>query len=1118
MAKLIDHDARARALTDFDATLLVEAGAGTGKTSLLAGRIALLLASGVHPRGMVAITFTELAAGELRARVDNFLTRLRDGEVPQSLQPALPEGLSPEQRDRLTAAARQLDELTCTTIHGFCYQLIRPYPIEAQLDPGARVMDANEALLAHTTLAEQWLREELEKDPADAGPLAELILRDPVEGLRQVQDLGLFLREHRTVQAAEGPPVDAPRAAFIKAVDDFSTWAHDTEAATGVVEESTAQSIAEFERLAAFVEDPGAPPGSYGALLRLAEPPRVADMRASAYVLKQYRRKGKWQTAAKDAGLRKAAGDPLNAEATLRYDAIAESLRVFLDAVGASLLAPLVRQFRTLEARYADLKRSAALLDFDDLLHHARDLLAARADVRAALARRYTHILVDEFQDTDPVQSEILFLLCGDDNDGAAWNERPLRPGQLFAVGDPKQAIYRFRGADIATYLRVRDAIETQFPGNCVEVRANFRSTEPILAFANTGFEASLSQPGQPGFAPLAPTVEGSPHPLPGVAALDVPPPAGDTVEDLRRAEAERISEACEGLLGRLRVRRDDGTVGLCRASDIALLAPVGTALWLFEHELERCGIPIAPRAGKGLYRQQEVQDLIALVRVLADPRDTLALGALLRGPLVGLTEQELLDITAALPPNPERPHFDPRLALWTEPGQVAHPLAAGLLSSLQELARTARGRTPFETLCAALEALRYRALLRLQHGDRADRALANLDTVLEVARLYSVQGIQTFARDMMRAWKEADREVEGAPDFETDAVHLLTIHGAKGLEWPVVMVINTMGRAQRASGLLHRREDDTVHACVVGQKPDAYRDLRTAEDAELSHERTRLWYVACTRARDLLVLPRHAQPPAASWLSEAPFELTHLPPFELPGGPRPGLEKLASPRGNEQTPQVFSVEAERIAEGATPVHWIQPSRHEQGEPEERPREPASEDFVQAPTDIQGSAARGTVLHKLMEEILTGELGEDDLGLAARATTLLEQLGIPPANEPSAGPCPTEMAATVTRTLALPEIRDLRPQLVPELSVLGTPDGADGAAAAIAGFADAIALDDDGQANVVFDWKSDIAPDERTRGLYRNQIAQYVRAVGAHRGAVVYMTPGQIDWLESPAP
>src|SRR5208283_3495441 len=173
---------RKRALTDFSATLLVEAGAGTGKTSLLAGRVALLLASGIHPRNVAAITFTELAASELLQRVQDYVRDLLNGSIPEPLEIALPKGLTTKQRDSVSSAAAALDELTCTTIHGFCQRLTTPYPIDANVDPGAVMMDEGEADLNYTTLLRRWLRDRLEEPQAD-DPLVELLVIDEDRGL-----------------------------------------------------------------------------------------------------------------------------------------------------------------------------------------------------------------------------------------------------------------------------------------------------------------------------------------------------------------------------------------------------------------------------------------------------------------------------------------------------------------------------------------------------------------------------------------------------------------------------------------------------------------------------------------------------------------------------------------------------------------------------------------------------------------------------------------------------------------------------------------------------------------------------------------------------------------------
>ena len=189
------------------------------------------------------------------------------------------------------------------------------------------------------------------------------------------------------------------------------------------------------------------------------------------------------------------------------YDRCSDAYTAFVAAVAASAFAQFVAEFEPLAKLYADYKRQAALLDFDDLLYHARDLLAGNEHVRQALAQRYPRILVDEFQDTDPLQAEILWHLCGEGDQGAPWTERKLRAGSLFVVGDPKQAIYRFRGADVDTYLEAKRAILAQDPDAVLEIVANFRSLKQIIDFANDQFRGLLSpENGQPGFTALQPT------------------------------------------------------------------------------------------------------------------------------------------------------------------------------------------------------------------------------------------------------------------------------------------------------------------------------------------------------------------------------------------------------------------------------------------------------------------------------------------------------------------------------------------------------------------------------------------------------------------------------------
>lgn len=204
MKPLADDASRRAAIAVHDRAFLVEAGAGSGKTAVMAGRIAMMLADGVAPKTIAAVTFTELAASELLFRAREFVGELTAGRVPAELRVALPDGLCDRHRQNLAVASDTIDEITCSTIHGFCQRLIKPYPVEADIDPGAAVMDRNQADLAFVEIVETWLREELAGDGGSL--LAEMVLREPGETVGLVHTILRHLRSRRAMT------VDAPDA------------------------------------------------------------------------------------------------------------------------------------------------------------------------------------------------------------------------------------------------------------------------------------------------------------------------------------------------------------------------------------------------------------------------------------------------------------------------------------------------------------------------------------------------------------------------------------------------------------------------------------------------------------------------------------------------------------------------------------------------------------------------------------------------------------------------------------------------------------------------------------------------------------------------------------------
>lgn len=1137
---LPDLPARHRALLDHSTTLLVEAGAGSGKTALMAGRVALLLAAGIPTREIVAITFTEAAASELRERIEGFVSRLARADIPDELRVALPDGICADQSAAITAADETLDELTCTTIHGFCQQLVKPYPVEAGIDPGATIIDPDAANLAYQDLVQAWLSARFGRDRGAEGLgrlpslpalgeqdfFAELLVDEPDHVITRIQETAAFLRKTRTATAPPGTLAPVTLNELSQAVEAFAAW----YAQCGVEEADTAEIIHDLLQSKVLVDEARAGPltGRGVAKLLLHVPPECKHGTETRFVA--YKKKGKWEAAATAKGLGKPRGGQLSAAAETYYDRCSKAYAAFVGVVAANAFAQFVAEFEPLAKLYADYKRQAALLDFDDLLHHARDLLAGNEHVRQALAQRYPRVLVDEFQDTDPLQAEILWHLCGEGDQGAPWTERKLRAGSLFVVGDPKQAIYRFRGADVDTYLDAKRAILAQDPDAVLEIVANFRSLKQIIDFANDQFRGLLSsENGQPGFTALQSTRLARDE-QPAVACFDVT--IGDdhknakgkiVVDRIRREEARIVADLVSRLIGTYQVwDKRSKMMRPCRPGDIALLAPTGTNLWIYERALEQREISIASQAGKSFYTRQEVQDMIAVARAIADRRDTLAFGAFLRGPLVGLTEEEIADAVIGLPPVGE--NHTPRLHLWTDCQVIANPVLKRALEVLQNLARKARRTTPYHVMAEAIEELNVRPILRARYRLSAERALANVEMVLEMARAYETRGLVAFADALRANWDDTQKHIEGRPDADAEALSISTMHSAKGLEWPIVIPINSPTELDETMDFLHRRSDNTVHFKLMGSAGPDYEVVKADEKGQLERERVRLWYVALTRACDLLLLARQSERVQNDWFSLLNADLTQLPAFDTAAPaktPTPATEEAA----NGQDLATWEAEAAVIAGTRRSIVWRSPSRYE-GPAGEEPGlsdegvfvgEGAFSENIPAATQrddehlvVQGGRERGLVVHKLLEEVLTGETEQAPDILELRARALLCELGVAEAQRAEDGPHAPELAASVMRALNIPQVAELRQRLLPEMTVFSTEPAGQGSIY-VGGVADALALDGDNNVEVVIDWKSDVEPTVEVVKLYREQVRDYLAATGGKSGLLVFVTSGRVE-------
>ncbi|MDA9419307.1 hypothetical protein XI04_03890 [Bradyrhizobium sp. CCBAU 11430] len=1092
---LVDQDGRIRAMTDFTSVLLVEAAAGTGKTSLMAGRVAIMLAAGFPPGDIAAITFTDLAAGQLARRIRETVEALLAGNIPDFIKPVLPSGLTAAQQAALSAAAPRLDELTATTIHGFCQAVIHSHAVQAGLDPGARIVDETIAEALFRGELSAWFSRRLAEGGAiEDDPIVVLAEEIPLKVVDLIRELAMLRREHPEA-APIPPPQDArPDIVFSQAVDDFYRWQTNIDNDNGV------RGIAhELRRLSARYEHAFDSAPDFATLWRFCDagPCRLF---AKGLQLKTY------SEAAEIFGAH--PGESGSEAAIQRYQIVVDAWNELIGHIAGSLVCILSASLDLLLESYEVRKRAAAVLDFDDLLLHVRSLVRNHEEVRQAIGRRYKHILVDEFQDTDRVQSEILFSIAATDDRVDRWEDSRLRPGSLFLVGDPKQAIYRFRGADIEIYELCRRLVGAQQSGAVIEVTANFRSQKAIIRHVNSCFETVFGKTGQPRYVALASTIPDGSYPIPCVTRFTIQVATEGRIyaEMFREAEAEKVADICARLIGKMMIRRADGSLSSLQPGDIALLSPGHTELWRYERALEQRNLAVSSQAGQSLMRRQETQDILALLRVLADSSDTLAFGALTRGPLVGLTDQELLDITAGLPEINGRPNF---LSVRTDPSAVQHPVAKAILVSLQDLRRRAAISTPSLILAEAIERLNARVIMAARHRNRNARALANLDALIERARGYGVAGLRAFVRDLQADWERKVRAPEGRIDAAEHAIEVVTIHKAKGLEWPVVIPINSTTELYRPDQFVHRQSDNTLHWMIGGVAPPDLAAARAEESQEDANQRERIWYVACTRARDLLILPHIPQAAKSSWFSSIDLQQGEIPELDVSGFPASDVRQAAA-HENNQSADTFTAEQIKVNEGAPPVVWRRPSDHDQ----DRLADPVdtvvvADSLAEQMEVVGGGALRGIVLHKLMEEFLTGELEVQERLVAFRAEELLVQL-LTDADEKETRPDPAEMARCALRALALPEIAELRPFLVPEVAIWASREGV-----LVAGRADALATRED-SVEIAVDWKSDVNPSSAIRHRYAAQLQDYLEATGAKRGLLVFLSLGEISWVENP--
>jgi len=820
----------------------VTAGPGAGKTFVLVERyLDILRSQKGSVDNVVAITFTNRAANEMRER------------VRQKIDDLLRETHGDERR-RWLRHKRALEGAVITTIHGFCSRLLHEFPVEANIDPQFVLLDEHQSAMMLEAVVEEALTEAIQHGNETIVQVAQGVGRSTLAGAlaelyRKYRGEGLMISE-----------IEAKTAANHATKDDYFAALGQLDAAmTNLISARGLSRDADEKRIKAAQEWPA---------LRaiLAEPPTEPTIARYCQAIEDFR----------EARPRKGSTPLVERVDELLWGSDSKTddrLRGRVPCTGFDLPAKdyalaLLRLLRNIDDRLEDEKQRLSVLDFDDLQLRALKLLNDHPEVMNRVAQRYRFFLVDEFQDTNSLQRDLMTRLALG------------RGANLFIVGDRKQSVYGFRGADVDVFVEMTDAIK-RASGLEEPLNVNFRSQRALIESLNFLFgrifkvrpeipSDELTELGHVSHERSTAERENE-HQPPLVELLVSALPGGDQATD-ESAEQDgsnqpdmRERDAAQ-LVERIRLLVGSGS----RHGDIAILLRALTGVWTYEAALRRADIPYLTVQGKGFYQREEIIDLIQLLRLLDNTTDELALAAVLRSPLCGISDNALLALRCA-----------PKLDEMDNTGRLRR---RNLLYALRlqkeiafidesERAELDRARSFLDSLIQRRNRYSISALLRFAvsssefmtviaaNFDGAQR-VANVEKLFRLAEQFEKSGhlIRDFVHYVEEFETVGGRESEGQMDESANVVRLMTIHQAKGLEFPVVIIpdLHREPTRREASFILDRHKGFTVRV------PDGrgqtvrgalFNELRQRARWREEFESMRLLYVAATRAKDRLIL-----------------------------------------------------------------------------------------------------------------------------------------------------------------------------------------------------------------------------------------------------------------------
>lgn len=884
---------------DGQRNIAVTASAGSGKTATLVERfIDLLLHNpAIGVRHILAITFTQKAAAEMRQRL---ATRLKKG---------IASATDPDERQRLAAIHADLHSARISTIHAFCASLLREYPLEAEIDPTFALLDEVAAQVMRREAvreALQYIATRPDEDPAKQA-LRRLLQeweRPYLEGMLDA----LMLKKHAAHQWSQHYLSSTPEKIF-------ASWEEMVRQAIEpvcqhLIEET--EFISQLHELATLAPYKNPDKDSAEQLIApvRAQIQILLDTPSLEGALKVFPTLARALTTAAGKPYKASKGSKgskanWDAEALARFrillastgealaphvDLLQQDLAVH-DQRAAHLLCDLSAVFLQVHARYQHKKGEGSQLDFDDLQEKCLELIGRdNGRIGRRLAQHYRYVMVDEFQDTDLLQWALVHPLV--------TRDESLSADKLFIVGDPKQSIYSFRDADVAVFAQVQEAIvaanthhqrttvpflddedgalsssATERNGN-LGMAENFRTLPVPVAFVNALFphfmQAVAHEPFQVAYDPLV--CRRTDAPSRGSVELLLVTPAED------ENELDSLQREAELLARRIRQILDTGDLQICAdeqlrpatAGDIAILLRRRRFLPVYEQTLRQLHIPFQVVGGLGFYQRQEIYDLANILRVLHNPRDSIALLGALRSPYFGLSDNALVLLT--------KEHKE---QLWDQLHTAQAPLEQlnpadqeathNAIALLSRWSQHRDRRSLVDLLHLILEDSGAWAFLSF--GERGEQTVANVEKFLDLARTFTATGFRTLSDfiahlDLLIA--EEQREGEAQLTLAGDqAVQILTVHASKGLEFPIVCVPDLDGKFNlTTSDALLLDRDLGIGLSVLDPEDDFHRrpsflraHIGQLNQRKASAEEKRLFYVAATRARDHLLLSGRLRP-----------------------------------------------------------------------------------------------------------------------------------------------------------------------------------------------------------------------------------------------------------------